>query len=587
MDESEFDGQYLTYLLTDKAVDFIADESDQPFFLFASYNAPHFPAQAPQDLIDKYSDVEDENRRVYLAMLDAVDQGVGDMLQALDNAGKRDNTLVFLLSDNGGPFTTGTDNTPLRGEKGNLYEGGIRLPFIAAWPDRWPAGATYDSQVISLDIGATALDLAGLTPDEDKPLDGVSLDPFVLGEAEGMPHETLFWRRYKGNPHYFILAARTNQYKLYRDKGKLNFFDLVNDVGETTDLSRDPDYYDEAERLVGLWNEWNRDVNVPTMFLTGDAYLDAFREHGSEALPMFWEWQLANTPDFQQTWPHAQLWRIPETFVAGVPKTFIMTTVLPDTPGLWVGVNYDGNNNLTTGSCPAGGNTGANIAHGETITIRGCYEGPAEIRIYQGQQILKSYDVTVTSSGFTASLSPAPSSIVAGGSQTFTLSTNVSDFVWVGVNYGGNNHLSTGTCPAGGNTGGIVQGGSSVKIYGCSVGDAEVRIYKGQLILNSYPVSVNGEAENASLSSVPSSMSVGDSQTFTLSTNVGDGVWVGVNYDGANHLSTGSCPAGGNTGVTLTNGQSVTISGCSTGTAEIRLYKLNTLLATYEVTVSP
>ncbi len=124
-------------------------------------------------------------------------------------------------------------------------------------------------------------------------------------------------------------------------------------------------------------------------------------------------------------------------------------------------------------------------------------------------------------------------------------------------------------------------------IYGCSVGEAEIRIYKGQLILNSYTVMVTGEADTASLSSVSSGMSVGDSQTLTLSTNVGDGMWVGVNYDGNNHLSTGSCPAGGNTGVTLTNGQTVTISGCSAGTAEIRLYKLNTLLQTYEVTVNP
>ncbi len=100
-------------------------------------------------------------------------------------------------------------------------------------------------------------------------------------------------------------------------------------------------------------------------------------------------------------------------------------------------------------------------------------------------------------------------------------------------------------------------------------------------------MTVTGEADNASLSPVPSSMSAGGSQTLTLSTNIDDGVWVGVNYDGNNHLSTGSCPAGGNNGMTLTNGETVTISGCSAGTAEIRLYKLNTLLQTYTVTVNP
>ncbi len=273
-----------------------------------------------------------------------------------------------------------------------------------------------------------------------------------------------------------------------------------------------------------------------------------------------------------------------------MPQTFTLNTDVENT-SLWVGVNYDGNNHLTTGSCPAGGNTRAHRGNGDTITIRGCYAGEAEIRVYQGQLILTSYDVTVTSSGFTGSLEDedgnTPEMIEAGGSETFTLTTNVSDFVWVGVNYGGDNHLSTGSCPAGGNTGALVSNGNSLTIYGCSVGTSEVRIYKGQLILNSYTVSVTGEPETASLSSLQSSMSVGDSQTLTLSTNIDDGVWVGVNYDGNNHLSTGSCPAGGNTGVTLTKGQTVTINACSTGTAEIRLYKLNTLLANYTVTVSP
>ncbi len=280
----------------------------------------------------------------------------------------------------------------------------------------------------------------------------------------------------------------------------------------------------------------------------------------------------------------------PTSFTAGVPQMFTLHT--DESTNLWVGVNYDGNNNLTTGSCPAGGNTGAHRGDGDTITIRGCYAGEAEIRIYRGQLILASYDVTVSSSGFTASLADVPSMIDAGGSETFTLTTNVSDFenvsdfVWVGVNYGGDNHLSTGSCPAGGNTGALFED-DEVTIYGCSVGEAEIRIYRGQLILNSYTVSVTGEADTASLSPAPSSMSAGGSQTLTLSTNIDDGVWVGVNYDGNNHLSTGSCPAGGNTGVTITNGQTVTINACSAGTAEIRLYKLNTLLATYEVTVSP
>ncbi len=243
--------------------------------------------------------------------------------------------------------------------------------------------------------------------------------------------------------------------------------------------------------------------------------------------------------------------------------------------------------------------TGASIPDGGMITIRGCYAGEAEIRISKGQELLNSYDVTVSSSGFSASLADAdgnnPESIEAGGSNTFTVSSsdaaneNAPPRVWVGVNYDGNNHLTTGSCPAGQDTGVHRDNGQTITIYGCSIGTAEVRIYKDQLILNSYTVTVTGEADDASLSPVPSSTSitVGGSQTFTLSTNVASGVLVGVNYDGANRLSTGSCPADGPTGVTLSDGGTVTINGCSAGTAEIRLYKLNTLLQTYTVTVSP
>ena len=160
-----------------------------PFFLYLAYNAPHSPGQAPRALIDKYSHVPDARQRIYLAQVDSLDQNVGRLLDALSVAGVRDNTLIFFLSDHGGRGDKGASNEPFSGGKGSWREGGIRVPFIASWPARWPQGIRFDPMVSSLDIAATAAAMAQVSPSDAPPLDGVNLDAFVRGESTDVPHE--------------------------------------------------------------------------------------------------------------------------------------------------------------------------------------------------------------------------------------------------------------------------------------------------------------------------------------------------------------------------------------------------------------
>ena len=251
---------YLTDALTDRAVEFVAAQRDEPFFLYLSYNAPHTPLQAPAETVRKYRHVADGSRRRYLAMIDSLDYNVGRITAALQEAGLRENTLIFFLSDNGGSFgerQDWADNGPLRAGKGSLFDGGIRVPFAASWPARWPGGTTFEPMVISLDIAATALAAAGAHAAADRPLDGVNLDPFVRGAAAGVPHQALFWATNASRNRNAGYAVRTADTKLVNDRLEAGpaLFDLRADPGETRDLlAQQPA---TAARLTALWNDWN------------------------------------------------------------------------------------------------------------------------------------------------------------------------------------------------------------------------------------------------------------------------------------------------------------------------------------------
>lgn len=229
--------KYLTDEFSDAAVRFIDQNQKQPFFLFLSYNAPHTPLQAPPKYLERVPHIKNPRRRTYAAMVSAVDDGVGLVLAKLRELKLENNTLIFFLSDNGGPTTkNGSQNTPLRGAKGDIWEGGFRVPFVARWPSGLPRGEVYNHSVSSLDIFATIAALSGAPTDPQRPLDGVNLIPHVTGMQQAPPHEAIYLRKFDQQRY----AIRSGHHKLVipsRDAPP-QLYDLTADVSETQNIAQ-------------------------------------------------------------------------------------------------------------------------------------------------------------------------------------------------------------------------------------------------------------------------------------------------------------------------------------------------------------
>ena len=243
---------YLTDDFTDEAVAFIGRNRRNPFFLYLAYNAVHSPNQAPQKYLDRTEHIEYGARSVYAAMAVAMDDGVGRVIRMLEESGLRGNTLVFFLSDNGGRRDI-AGNQPLRGHKGVLYDGGVRVPFLLSWPGKLPKGKAYEQPVSSLDIFPTAMAAAGAGPSSGKALDGVDLVPFLNGANRYPPHETLYWRVLGGQGW----AVRQGRYKAVKRAAtdKLQLFDMSVDGNERHDIaSQKPETAAELKRLYERWN---------------------------------------------------------------------------------------------------------------------------------------------------------------------------------------------------------------------------------------------------------------------------------------------------------------------------------------------
>jgi len=255
----------ITYLTDDKGdecVDFIKRHKDQPFFLFASFNAPHTPMQALDEDLELYGAIEDPKRRTYAAMVHRLDVNVGKIVKALKQQGLSENTLIVFISDNGGPTDSNASiNAPFNGQKGILLEGGIHVPFIMNWPETLPAGSSYTSPVSSLDIAPTFLALAGGTVKEGKPFDGVNLLPYVLGENKELPHQELKWR--------FTISAgiRVGDWKLIRLPDRLPMlYHLPSDRAEQKDVALE--HLEKTQDLLQRLGRW--DVALPhPVFLEG------------------------------------------------------------------------------------------------------------------------------------------------------------------------------------------------------------------------------------------------------------------------------------------------------------------------------
>ena len=250
--------EYLTDALTREAVDFIDRQQDKPFFLLLAYNAVHSPLQAADQYMKKFEQIEDVQRRIFAAMLANLDDSVGAITDKLRRLGLEQDTILVFLSDNGGPTRELTSsNLPLRGEKGQMYEGGIRVPMMVRWPGRLPAGKTYNRPVISTDLFATLSAAAELPLPQKAKLDSVNLLPYLTGEAQGDPHSSLYWRQGEKR------ALRKGDLKIVRQfpSKQWKLFDLSKDISEQHDLSASqPERLDE---LVNDWNELNSQMVEP------------------------------------------------------------------------------------------------------------------------------------------------------------------------------------------------------------------------------------------------------------------------------------------------------------------------------------
>jgi arylsulfatase A-like enzyme len=258
--------KYITDQFGDEASAFIQRHADKskPWLLYLAFNAPHTPLEAPDSWLQKVAHIQEENRRTYAAMICALDAAVGQVTDQLAAIKQAENTLIFFFSDNGGPNLSGkgktnfTDNSPLRGAKGMVYEGGMRVPFLISWPAKLKPG-TYDQPVIALDVLPTALAMAGGELPKDRIIDGVNLIPYLTGEKSGAPHETFFWRSQgpKG-----LHAMRQGQWKFVQlSDGKPELYDLAADIGETKNLaSEKPEL---TAQLSAAITEWEKGTILP------------------------------------------------------------------------------------------------------------------------------------------------------------------------------------------------------------------------------------------------------------------------------------------------------------------------------------
>ncbi len=239
---------YLTDRLGEEAVSFVERHRSQPFFLYLAFNAVHAPLQAPVDEVARF-DTGNPDRNTLLAMGKRMDDAIGSLVGALKKEGVWENTLLFFISDNGGPLAQSANNTPLRGGKHQDYEGGIRVPFLVCWPGKLTPGES-DAVISSLDILPTSLAAARISPPNDKPFDGTNMLPILGGESARVPRD-LFWCS-GGEEGWW--AIRSGDWKLVGDKNHVGLFDLSQDVSEQRDLaSAMPEKLAELTSLHDAW----------------------------------------------------------------------------------------------------------------------------------------------------------------------------------------------------------------------------------------------------------------------------------------------------------------------------------------------
>ncbi len=265
------ENEYLTDAFAREAVSYVEKHKAEPFFLYLAFNAVHTPLQASPKHEIEIDQIKNLNRRTYANMVYAMDDAVGQLLAKLEKEKISENTLLFFISDNGGPEGVNfSDNGELRGQKATTWEGGVRVPFFVQWKSTLPQGKTYDNPVIQLDILPTILAASGGTFTHSKKLDGVNLLPYLKGENREQPHTELFWR------FGAQMAIRMGDWKLTKAPGDnirfnrsdlasvndAQLYNLKSDIGESKNVaSENPE---KVKELAKAWQTWNSQLEKPT-----------------------------------------------------------------------------------------------------------------------------------------------------------------------------------------------------------------------------------------------------------------------------------------------------------------------------------
>ena len=254
------DSFYTTDQYAERSVEWLGQRQSGPWFLYLAFNAQHAPLEAPKKYLDRFPQIQDEKRKLFAAMMTGMDEAVGRVMAKLRAMGQEENTLVFYISDNGGPTASTTSgNGPLRGFKMTTFEGGPRVPFMVQWKGKFPAGKTYDFPVLNLDVLPTIVTAAGGTLEPSARIDGIDLVPYLTGVNKARPHQTIYWRY---GPQW---AVRDGDYKLVVSKGgsgQPELYNLAADIGESKDLaSAQPA---KVKELQALWNKWSAEQAEPS-----------------------------------------------------------------------------------------------------------------------------------------------------------------------------------------------------------------------------------------------------------------------------------------------------------------------------------
>ncbi len=255
------DSFYTTDAYADRAVDWLEKHKDKPKFLYLPFNAQHAPLESPQKYLDRFPNITDKKRKLFAGMMAAMDDAVGRVLETIRKQGQEENTLYFLIGDNGGPTpSTTSDNGGLHGFKATTYEGGTRVPFLVQWKGTIPQGKTYDLPVMNLDVMPTALIAAGGKVDSAWKFDGVDLLPYFTGKNIARPHETLYWRFGEQ------WAIHHGDWKLVKSRGggpQPELYHLGKDPFESSDLAaNDPD---KVKTLQAMWDAWSKEQTPPSV----------------------------------------------------------------------------------------------------------------------------------------------------------------------------------------------------------------------------------------------------------------------------------------------------------------------------------